>query len=187
MPISRARTSHGGQAPRALALRVGKDSGMAPQAVEIAQNGLDDPRARGRLGRRIDQRRGAAGAADASLGRFRPTLSRVSVGRGKQPNRISYRRPSRRVPIFSAALSAVPAGVGTIFQLDCPSWGAGVFAAKIKESKKLRESAGKLLKSLSRINLCACGLAYRWASPSSAATPSAGSGHARAAARTSAR
>jgi hypothetical protein len=50
-------------------LKAGGDSEMAPQAIEIAQNGLGDPSARS-LGRRIDQGefrlsflpRGAAGS-----------------------------------------------------------------------------------------------------------------------------
>jgi hypothetical protein len=36
-----------GAASRASASRTGNDSGVAPQAIEIAQNGLGDPSARG--------------------------------------------------------------------------------------------------------------------------------------------
>jgi predicted DNA-binding ribbon-helix-helix protein len=47
-PISPASTFHGRRATETLALRAGNDSGMASQAIEIAQNGLGDPPARGR-------------------------------------------------------------------------------------------------------------------------------------------
>jgi hypothetical protein len=52
-PTSPARTSDGRRATGAtcnwaFGLRAGNGSGMAPQAIEIAQNGLGDPPARGR-------------------------------------------------------------------------------------------------------------------------------------------
>ena len=45
---SPASTFHGRRATETSALRAGNDSGMAPQAIEIAQNGLGDPPAPGR-------------------------------------------------------------------------------------------------------------------------------------------
>jgi hypothetical protein len=51
--IDPARTSHGRCASRTSALRTGTDSGMAPRAIEIAQNGLGDPPPRGWEGESI--------------------------------------------------------------------------------------------------------------------------------------
>jgi hypothetical protein len=65
-PTSGARTPHGRRATLASASRVDSDSGMAPQTIEIAQNGLGRPHPAGNHPRRSGGTASLASASSAS-------------------------------------------------------------------------------------------------------------------------
>jgi hypothetical protein len=65
-PMSGARTPHGRRATLASASRVDSDSGMAPQTIEIAQNGLGRPHPAGNHPRRSGGTASLASASSAS-------------------------------------------------------------------------------------------------------------------------
>jgi hypothetical protein len=65
-PMSGARTPHGRRATLASASRVDSDSGMAPQTIEIAHNGLGRPHRAGNHPRRSGGTASLASASSAS-------------------------------------------------------------------------------------------------------------------------